>query len=367
MKKLLALSLAAASLSTTASAVVLFSDSFDGLADGLIGGQGTWDLVSDPVFLVQSAVNNGGKSVLADLGGSTAGSYWSWPVLTPEYNSATTGNKIVIGSVDVRYGNGSDMRFGLDAYRTTPFFARVHAMRVNTTTNRVSLLNTAGTAWLDSSVPTTPNAWARMSLVLDYGHSRAWGVYDGLLLDISEAFPTTLLTCSDIDLYAVKLSGGTGLGYFDNYSVETEAGAFIAYQINSGEAFEGNVASISSSDDSRLAIFNDPTSLVGTITFSGITSVLNPSSVTVGLEASAARSGLQQSLALFNFSTNEFQILNGIVATDEDSTVEVTANSNFVDSRGLVQARVSWSPINDEDPSQDGWPLQVDAITLSAN
>lgn len=367
MKKILALSLAAASLSTCANATLYFSDDFNGRIDGLIGGQGTWDAFSDDVFTVQSAVNNGGKAILADLSGSNAGSYWGWPNLAPEINTSLTGNKIVIGSVDVRYGSGTDMRFGLDAYQSTPTFARVHAIRVNTTTNKVAFLNTAGTAFLDSVVSTTPDAWARMSLVLDYGHSRAWGVFNGQLLDLSETFPNTFLKCSDIDLYAVKLATGTGLGYFDNYAVETEAGAFVAYEINSGELFDGDVRSIGASDDNRLAIFNDPATLVGTITFSGITSVVNPASVTVGLEASAARSGLQQSLALFNFTTNQFQILNGIVATGDDSTVEVTANSNFVDARGLVQARVSWSPINDEDPSQDGWPLQVDVISLSAN
>lgn len=366
MKKIFAMSLAVAAMVTAANAVTLWAENFDGLSDGLIGGQAGWSNFSDPVFFVQSGVNNGGKAVHADLTSVTSGSRWGWPDFAPEHDTTTTTDDLVVTEVDVLY-NGTDMRFGLDAYQTTPTFGRVHAIRVNTTTNRVSFLNTAGTAFVDSTMVTTANTWSRLGLILDYGRSRAWGTYNGQLIDLTETFPATFIKSSDVDLYAVKLTTGTGNGYFDNYKVDAVGSAFIAYTVTTGELFTGSVASLQASDDDKLSIFNDPFSLVATITASGVTTVLNPANVTVGLEASADRGGLSQSIALFNYNTNTFQVLDGSVATGSDSNRSVTANSNFVDARGLVQARISWAPINDEDPSQDGWLHNVDALTLSAN
>ena len=136
-----------------------------------------------------------------------------------------------------------------------------------------------------------------------------------------------------------------------------------AYAIQAGEEFSGDVDSLDLSDDTYLQVLNDPDTLVARIKFDTVSPVANPSSFSFHFEGKVARPGLSQTITLRNYDLSQDVVVSGRVATQEDSTVDVelaTALAEYVGNGGVISASVEWSPINDEDPSLDGWLHSVD-------
>lgn len=135
------------------------------------------------------------------------------------------------------------------------------------------------------------------------------------------------------------------------------------YEVTQGTEFSGGLSSMSASDDVCLAVFNDEVSLSAQVVLNGRTPVTSPTSYAFRLESSVGRPGLSQLIELRNYDTAGWTIGDGRVATLADTVVDVvlTASSDaHVDANGDVSARISWQPINDEDPAVDGWIHCID-------
>ena len=135
-----------------------------------------------------------------------------------------------------------------------------------------------------------------------------------------------------------------------------------------GEEFGGGLAEVLSSNNAYYESFNDATSLACRIQVqsnSAPTVGTNPT-VAFTFEAKVARPGLQQQVDFWRFDNNTWENVDGRVATtaDQSFTVSRTSGARFVDNvNHIVRARASWSPINDEDPAQDGWLHSIDRAT----
>ncbi len=125
----------------------------------------------------------------------------------------------------------------------------------------------------------------------------------------------------------------------------------------------GEQSACNESDNDYYAILNDDSSLRATLGIAGYTHNQNPSQVQFIFEGSAVRYGLSMEVRLFNYDTNQYQVFFGGVAPTTDTTTIVQTSTNagrLVSDEGLMRSQVSWQPINDEDPSQDGWLLLAD-------
>lgn len=138
-----------------------------------------------------------------------------------------------------------------------------------------------------------------------------------------------------------------------------------SFEISKGELFEGDLASLEAKDGNKLTIFNDPVEMDACVDFSGAGPVRDPSILRHTVVTSVNRPGIAQSVSMFNFDTLQWTQVSGSVASLEDisyeSVLTTTANAHTGDT-GEVRTRIKWAPINDEDPSQDGWLHRVDHV-----
>lgn len=136
-----------------------------------------------------------------------------------------------------------------------------------------------------------------------------------------------------------------------------------------GDEFSGSLSDLLSSDDQRYCILNNSETLVGSLEFSGTVGTPIPETLTFHIESSVTRLGLAQIIRFKNFSTSNFDVVNGGIATGTDSVVEVTRPAGpYIDiaNGGGVKTRVEWAPFNDEEPAQDGWLLCTDQVYWNA-
>lgn len=177
----------------------------------------------------------------------------------------------------------------------------------------------------------------------------------------------------------VSISTGVKIRTLQFYCFETDGDFYVnflqaknpaaipaGYTITSGAEFTGDLASLAANDGNRLDIFNDEASLGATVEVFSTVLAAPTRSYRVSVDANVARNSLQQSIALFNYNTGSFQVVDGSVGTISDSLREVTITTNpgnYVSGSKQVKIRVSWSPINDEDPSQDGWLHALDLVS----
>lgn len=145
--------------------------------------------------------------------------------------------------------------------------------------------------------------------------------------------------------------------------VTLNLGVVDGFSISEGYHVQGDLDSLLSSDNERLCLFPDGDSQVGQVEFTGTTDKLDPSEVSFTLEYSVFRPGLSYSLDLYNDDSSHWTSFSGGIAATVDSEVIVVATLNagaYVSPSGGLRSRVTWQPINDEDPSQDGWLQCVD-------
>lgn len=140
-----------------------------------------------------------------------------------------------------------------------------------------------------------------------------------------------------------------------------------AYTVDSGEEFGGDLQSLVASDDNALQMFNDATTLMAQVSMAINGGFANPSAMRVMAETSVARPGLSEAILMEDHVNGGYDVLLGRVATTSDTlaTVDLTTTAaTYVSSSGVMNGRVMWMPINDEDPSQDGWLHSVDMFKV---
>lgn len=130
-----------------------------------------------------------------------------------------------------------------------------------------------------------------------------------------------------------------------------------------GEEYGGDIGSLFWSDDNRYQVFNDPEALRVTLELHGHMPYLELSKNFLIAENSVDRLGLAVAIRAYNFIQNKWVTVGGAVGTTADTFhvgAIVTNPLEFRDSLGNVMARVTWGPINDEAPAQDGWLHNLD-------
>ncbi len=161
-----------------------------------------------------------------------------------------------------------------------------------------------------------------------------------------------------------SLSNASLAGIFDNASVAPIINV-ANYTVVQGEEFSGGTGVTDNLDDQYLSVFNDPTNLTAQVVLEGTSQTISPSFYQVMVEGLVARPGLSQTLEGFNFTTGTYQVLTGETASaalKATTVVRKVGASDFTNASGDVRSRITWMPINDEDPSQDGWLHNIDVF-----
>lgn len=146
----------------------------------------------------------------------------------------------------------------------------------------------------------------------------------------------------------------------DGYFVSPEA-----YWVTSGFELAGDLTSLYWTEDNSLVIFPDEGTFVGEVVMSATAPVWNPSALRFSIETSVGRPLLAQAISLYNYDSGSWSAFDGRLAPTQDALVSklVTGDpGRFVSDAGEMLARVTWLVINDEDPSQDGWPQSIDVV-----
>lgn len=135
--------------------------------------------------------------------------------------------------------------------------------------------------------------------------------------------------------------------------------------VDNGELFDGNLASVASNDGDTLTLFNDPTSLQASVMFVAFIGDV-PTGMTMIGDTSVQRPGIAEQHQFKNWGTNQWVTAGGRVATTSDETWESSraTGGQWRRNDGRIEGRLLWQPINDEDPSQDGWLHSVDQLHL---
>lgn len=142
--------------------------------------------------------------------------------------------------------------------------------------------------------------------------------------------------------------------------------------VTEGEAFGGDFASLFASDDDSFTMFNDSATLSAAATYVGNAGISGLTAVTgfnVDLEASVERGGIVGQVTATNFDTNGTTFLGGFSASTTDVSYAYsktgTAADALVSASGRYEVKVKFGPVNDEDPSQDGWLHKIDLLKVT--
>lgn len=135
-----------------------------------------------------------------------------------------------------------------------------------------------------------------------------------------------------------------------------------------GTLFDGGLGDLIVSDDQYYRIFNDDITSGATLDLRAFIpeDQRNPLRLAVTYEASVARPGIVEVMQVFNFTLGINQTRIGTIASTFDvfriSTNSTTPDRDIEDTSGQVRITLSWFPLNDEDPSQDGWLHMIDFV-----
>lgn len=202
---------------------------------------------------------------------------------------------------------------------------------------------------------------------LTQGISRLAGVNNGgtvTLYAVSNTIPSKLVQVIDngaLSTYADLATAATNTAFrgvaFAPVAGETliPVGTVVT---TVGSEFLGDLNSLTTADSDRYCAFPDEVSLACAIEMTGSTTILNPSELKFEVVLNAERLGLAYSVRMFNYDTNSYTVVGGNSSTISDSSFTATLTSTagaHVSNAGEVKSLVRWQPINDEDPSQDGW------------
>lgn len=138
----------------------------------------------------------------------------------------------------------------------------------------------------------------------------------------------------------------------------------LSYVVTDGYEIGGGITDLVASDDAYLAVLSGDD--LGTqIEFTSVSPIATPSQIKITAETATTRFGLVAVLAARNYTSSTWVEVDGRIAPTSDTVVVGTINANvsqFIGPSNEIKARLSWNPINDEDPAQDGWVSFVDLL-----
>ena len=145
-----------------------------------------------------------------------------------------------------------------------------------------------------------------------------------------------------------------------------------SFNVFRGIAAGGNLGSTLASDDQFLA-FNPGFTLTNLeapvqIDFDGQLANANPELLALAVEARASTPGLQHEVSVFNFTTNQFDLLNTNTPgfnTDTFTIVDLSGDvADYVDGAGAVQTRQAWRQVGFT--LQFPWTVSIDSLAWVA-
>lgn len=191
---------------------------------------------------------------------------------------------------------------------------------------------------------TTQATQNKLVKVLDNGSATAW---------------TTLAT-------AVPNTAWRGLSFApyanNNGDIRVLPNSYTTVQ---GEELFGGLDSLWEVDGESVGLFNDIIGLRASVEVTGVAPNGTFNQLALSVTAGVERNGLAVTFYLYNYTTQRFQAIGGQAASPLVTQYQAAAPSpisSFVGPGRNLRGRVDWAPVNDEDPSQDGWLHSLDRV-----
>ncbi len=181
---------------------------------------------------------------------------------------------------------------------------------------------------------------------------------------------TTYQVCMDPVLVNITARLGTSTHVY-SFTVDPLSNLLPVtnYVVTRGEEFEGTLTSLLCTDGDVLSIFNDPTSLEASVDFLTTGAPVPPTLLEFYWTSRVGRPGLSEQLTMLDRVSGTYTVLTGRVATTRVSPFNkksIATPGRYVTPGGAIRARLTWRPINDEDPAADGWLHSVDFAAFRA-
>lgn len=179
--------------------------------------------------------------------------------------------------------------------------------------------------------------------------------------------PTALATDGTGRIY---VAGNTGNAVYSLMHLGLQFGlSASAVTIIDGDLIQGSTANLYDNDGIGCDFFPDSFNLRLLIELTRVQPSVNqaPAMVTLNVSHFAERLGLAWNVKALRRSTNTFVNLAGGVLTGTDVSAIFAFHAlgeDLFDATGRATFRYEAAPINDEDPSQDGWLIGLDQVTL---
>lgn len=126
-----------------------------------------------------------------------------------------------------------------------------------------------------------------------------------------------------------------------------------------GDLLYGDMDALPFNDGRTLALLNDPFTLRTGIEISGQAPMMD-SFFDIFAAISVNRPGLWYQLSAHNYALGRLTPVGGGALTANSVAVTRELSADYYPVDGMAKAKIEFGPINDEDPSQDGWLCMVD-------
>lgn len=134
-----------------------------------------------------------------------------------------------------------------------------------------------------------------------------------------------------------------------------------SYSIIEGLQFGGNLASLATSDDSRLILLNDESTPNALAEFVGGAAGLAGGAISLKIETSATRNDLTEFVEALNYTSSGFEVVGAAASSLTDVVRSFTLGTQFVSSGDEAKCRLRWIP-NVDLEAADGWTESIDQI-----
>lgn len=131
-----------------------------------------------------------------------------------------------------------------------------------------------------------------------------------------------------------------------------------------GEPFNDDLNNLAVSDDQYFSLFNDSVSSSAAVHFFGTKPDGGIARLRAIFEGRVERAGLVESVYRRNYNTGTWSFIHGASSKRQDQVYEIldTEDTATYFGNGRMGLMMFWTPVNDEEPAQDGWLHRIDQI-----
>lgn len=286
------------------------------------------------------------------LGDTPGGFYSSWAI------DASSDASTIVGFGDWNHGKNKALRWDQSrnmhdlGFMPSGFSAEATACSADGSV-------IIGVGELDG--PTVPFIWTERFQMLSLTHYLA---EHGVVLDGGQ-FWVTDISADGKKISGFKFASGNREAFLLNLDFDSRV-SVRNLAVTKGELFYGSSSWLHFDDGYRVCLWPDPVSLQAEIEASTISPTQSPSSFSLQIATEVYRPGISQVVRHWNFSQNRFDVIDGRhapVGGEIGLTFDLSNRSlALIGPNGDIRVNIGWSPINDEDPAQDGWLHCIDLL-----